>query len=337
MLAPRPQPLGYNCPMADSTSKELLGAYLVVGDDTLKARRVVERLRARMESYGDPAFNTDVFDGESATGEAIVMACGTLPFASEKRLVHVTHADSLKKADSEPVVAYLASPASTTVLLLEAEKLAKSTRLYKAVAKLGKSAVIDCSLPKAYELPKQVEAMAGRYGLKLGKAAAEKLVELVGTDTVHLDSSLQRLSLERGAGATLSAADVEGAVARTASAKPWEFTDAFARRDVAGCLRLLGRLGDSSSFALLTMACNRIRELLAAQSIAGRRDGTTLGQALGMPDWRVKNHGAWARNFSPRELTAALSSARDAEQKMKSGGDADEVFQDWLLATLRRG
>ena len=272
MLAPRPQPLGYNCPMADSTSKELLGAYLVVGDDTLKARRVVERLRARMESYGDPAFNTDVFDGESATGEAIVMACGTLPFASEKRLVHVTHADSLKKADSEPVVAYLASPASTTVLLLEAEKLAKSTRLYKAVAKLGKSAVIDCSLPKAYELPKQVEAMAGRYGLKLGKAAAEKLVELVGTDTVHLDSSLRRLSLERGAGATLSAADVEGAVARTASAKPWEFTDAFARRDVAGCLRLLGRLGDSSSFALLTMACNRIRELLAAQSIAGRRD-----------------------------------------------------------------
>lgn len=322
--------------MAESANKELLPAYLVVGDDTLKARRVVERMRARMESYGDAAFNTDAFDGESASGEAIVMACGTLPFASEKRLVHVTHAEALKKADSEPLVAYLAAPASTTVLLLEAEKLAKSTRLYKAVAKLGKSAVIDCSLPKSYELPRQVEAMAGRYGLRLGKGAAEKLVELVGTDTVHLDSSLQRLSLERGQGASLSAVDVERAVARTASAKPWELTDAFARRDVAACLRLLGRLDDSSSFALLTMCCNRIRELLAAQSIAGRRDGTTLGQVLGMPDWRVKHHGAWARNFTEGELTAALSSARDAEMRMKSGSNADEAFQDWLLATLRR-
>lgn len=233
-------------------------------------------------------------------------------------------------------MAYLASPADTTVLLLEAEKLAKSTRLYKAVAKLGKQAVIDCSLPKAYELPQQVAAMAERYGLRMAKGSAEKLIELTGTDTVHLDAQLQKLSLERGQGTVLQPADLEASVARTAQAKPWDFTDAFARRDAAACMRLLGRLGDSPSFALITMCCNRIRELMAAQSIAARRDGTTLAQALGVPDWRVKNHAAWARNFTPLELQRALSSARDAEMRMKSSSNAEEVFQDWVLGVLRR-
>lgn len=322
--------------MADSANKELLGAYLVVGDDTLKAQRVVERLRKRLEQYGDMAFNAETYDGEAVAGPEVVAACNTMPFASDKRLVHVTHADKLKKADSEALVAYLASPADTTVLLLEADKLAKSTRLYKAVAKLGKQAVIDCSLPKAYELPQQVAAMAERYGLRMAKGSAEKLIELTGTDTVHLDAQLQKLSLERGQGTVLQPADLEASVARTAQAKPWDFTDAFARRDAAACMRLLGRLGDSPSFALITMCCNRIRELMAAQSIAARRDGTTLAQALGVPDWRVKSHAAWARNFTPLELQRALSSARDAEMRMKSSSNAEEVFQDWVLGVLRR-
>lgn len=322
--------------MAANADKELLGAYLVVGDDTLKAQRVTERLRKRLESYGDMAFNSETYNGETAAGPDIVAACNTMPFASDKRLVVVTEADKLKKADSEPLVAYLDSPSPTTVLLLQAEKLAKSTRLYKAVARLGKQAVIDCSLPKAYELPQQVMAMAERYGLKMGKPAAEKLVELVGPDTVHLDAQLQKLSLQYGQGSALRPAEIEASVARTAQAKPWDFTDAFARRDAAACVRLLGRLGGSSSFALITMCCNRIRELMAAQSIAARRDGTTLAQALGMPDWRVKNLGGWARNFTPKELRNALSSARDAEMRMKSSSDSETIFQDWVLNTLRR-
>ena len=322
--------------MAEAKEKELLDAYLVVGDDTLKAQRVVERLRKRLESYGDMAFNSETFSGETASGANVVVACNTMPFASDKRLVVVTQADKLKKADSEPLVAYLESPAPTTVLLLQAEKLAKSTRLYKAVAKLGKQAVIDCALPKAYELPQQVMAMAERYGLKVGKPSAEKLVELVGTDTVHLDAQLQKLSLQFGQGATLRPADIESRVARTAQAKPWDFTDAFARRDAAACMRLLPRLGDAPSFALMTMCCNRIRELMAAQSVAARRDGTTLDAALGLPAWRVKNHAAWARNFTPRELERALSTARDAEMRMKSSSDSEAIFTDWVLGVLRR-
>lgn len=77
------------------------------------------------------------------------------------RLVEVRAADKLKKADAEQLVSYLGSPNGSTVLALVAEKLAKNTRLYKAVAAAGKTAVIDCAPLKRYELPRTA-ALDGR-------------------------------------------------------------------------------------------------------------------------------------------------------------------------------
>mgnify|MGYP002796987890 CR=1 FL=1 len=149
------------------TDAPLLPAYLVVGEDTLKRDAVMKRLRARLSAMGDLSFNDDSFDGETAEGADIVGACDTVPFASPVRLVEVRAADKLKKADAERLVSYLGAPNSSTVLALVAEKLAKNTRLYKAVAAHGKTAVIDCSLPKRYELPKMVRSMAVGHGVTL--------------------------------------------------------------------------------------------------------------------------------------------------------------------------
>ena len=134
------------------TESNLLPAYLVNGEDELKRETVLKRLRARMDKLGDMDFNSDTFDGVDAVGADIVTACNTMPCASEARLVVVRNADALTKADSEAVVEYLASPSPTTVLALVARKLAKNTRLYKAVDALGKQAVIDCAPKKAYDL-----------------------------------------------------------------------------------------------------------------------------------------------------------------------------------------
>ena len=77
--------------MAAQSKKEspLLAAYLVVGEDALKRNRVMARLRKRLESMGDLAFNSDTFDGQNAKGADVVAACKTMPFVSDMRLVEV--------------------------------------------------------------------------------------------------------------------------------------------------------------------------------------------------------------------------------------------------------
>ncbi|MCI9261127.1 DNA polymerase III subunit delta [uncultured Adlercreutzia sp.] len=323
--------------MSDTkTSPEFLGAYLVVGEDALKRETVIKRLRARLEKLGDIAFNSDDFDGEVATGEEIVSACNTVPFASPYRLVYVRNAEKLKKADSEPLVEYLKAPNATTVLALEAEKLAKSTRLYKAVAALGAKAVISCAPPKSWELPKQVRAMATSHGIVMTEGAAAALVELVGEDTVHLDSELQKIALSHQGADAVTDREVRALVARTSEVKPWNFTDAYADRNLARCLTLLSMMDSASPLQLIALCTGRIRELMCAQSLNARGEGGMLAKTLGLPDWRVKNHRAQARRFTAAELRHALAMARDAEQAIKSGADDDETFRAWVVETLKR-
>lgn len=329
--------IGYNEPMTNANEQNsLLAAYLVVGEDALKRDAVVARLRARLEKMGDLSFNADDFDGETAEGVDIVAACNTMPFASPVRLVYVRNVEKLKKADSEELVTYLKAPSESTVLALEAEKLAKNTRLYKAVAGVGAKAVIDCAPPKRWELPKQVRAMATGHGIVLTEGAAEALVELVGENTVHLDNELKKIALAHSGADAVSEREIRGLVARTSEVKPWDFTAAFAERNLPKCLHLLSQMESASPHALIAMCATRIRELMAAQAMMRRGTPKALAQALGQPDWKVKSHGAWARNFTDAELRAALVSSRDTERAMKSGADEDEAFYRWLVDTLRR-
>ena len=83
---------------------------------------------------------------------------------AEFRLVILTNCDKLPKAMSEPLVEYFANPSPTTVCLVVATTLAKNTRLYKAIKKLGDKAIIDCAPKKTWEMPPQVVKMAAAHG-----------------------------------------------------------------------------------------------------------------------------------------------------------------------------
>lgn len=315
-----------------------LPAYLINGEDELKRETVLKRLRTRLSEFGDMDFNSDVFDGDTAEGADIVTACNTMPFASDKRLVVVHRADALKKADSEALVEYLAAPCETTVLALVAQKLAKNTRLYKAAAAVGKQAVIDCAPKKRYELPATVRSMAVSHGITVTDAGAQCLIDLVGENTVRLDAELKKLALAHTGNQPLGPAQVQALVSRSAEVKPWEFTDAFAARNVAACVKLWNKMDSASPYALIGMCTTRVRELLTCRALAQRGESGTkaLAAHLKVPDWRVKNHANWARGWTSAELRHALSTARDAERAMKSGADENAAFLNWAIETMAR-
>ena len=316
--------------------QQLLPAYLIVGEDALKRETAMKRLRARLSSLGDLSFNSDVFKGDSASGSDIVSACNTLPFASPVRLVEVRGAESLAKADAEAIVTYLAAPSDTTVLALTCEKLAKNTRLYKAVAKLGKSAVIDCAPPARRELPKLVRSMAQSHGITLTAGAVDRLIDLVGEDTVRLDGELKKLALSHRGGGSVNEHEVASTVGRTAEAKPWEFVDAFSARNVHGCIDSLQRMPSASPYALLPMCIRRLRELICARSLMARGSVGGLSSELHIPDWQAKKRVSWARGFSDEELRRAIVSGRDAERAMKSGSDPEGVLVEWVVSVASR-
>lgn len=311
-----------------------LPAYLAVGDDALKRERVAERLERRIENL---SFNSESFDGEGARGSDIVAACNTLPFMSAVRLVTVKNADKLRGADAQAVVDYLAQPAESAVLALYAQALAKNTRLYRAVARFGDAAVIDCATVARRDLPAFVASMARTYGLVLRPDASRLLIDLVGSDTVRIDAELRKLSLAHPGDGAVGADEVGRLVARTAEPKIWEFVDALSERDAAKCLRLRARMGSSSPFGMLAACITRVRDLAVMRALMERGQVGRATDYVKGPPWKVREaFPRYARNYTSAELREALRAARDAERQMKSGADPDMAFERWYLSLIAR-
>jgi DNA polymerase-3 subunit delta len=309
----------------------LLPAYLVVGADQLKRETAVTRLKARLDQ-GLAAFNLDERTASSDMDPTdIAISLNTLPLGESFRLVLIHDANKLPKPVSETIVSYLTNPNPGCVLCLVAETLAKNTRLYKAVAKVGKRSVIDCTPLKTRDLPSYLMKHAQAMGIMLDARAAAELVSRVGESTVLLDQQLKTLREICAQTGRIELRDVETHVARTAEVKPWEFLDKVASGDSRRALELYRHMQNPSHLALLTLIVRRVRELICARSLMDRGQERGVAQALGRQEWQVRSVVQAARRFSVSQLVDVLAACATCERELKGGADGETSFLRLVL------
>lgn len=316
--------------------QELLRGYLIVGTDELKRKATLTRLKARLDA-GLEAFNLDerTASADLDAGE-LLASLYTAPIGP-LRLVIVHAADKLPKEVSEALIGYFEKPNPSCTLALVVDRLAKNTRLYKAVAALGKQAVIDCSPIEARDLPSHVKKLAQAHGIVIDAPAAQELIARVGDTATMLDTQIAVLAeICRDAG-VIRKADVEEHVARTAEVKPWPFLDAISARNAAGALAQYRLLGEGQAIRILSLLAARIRDLICARSMEERGTASLLAQELGKADWQVRSYPKWARAFKAGELEQALHACAAGDAALKRGAHADRVVIDLIFSICGRG
>ena len=313
--------------MAQASNNQLLRAYLAVGGDSLKRQTATTRIKARVEeSFAD--FNLDEIHPSSDLDPGLVVnSLQTLPFGDGPRIVVIYEADKLLKDVSEAIIKYLEDPNPSCVLFMESAKLAKNTRLYKAVAACGKNAIINCEPLKRWNLAPKVIKMAQVHGLTLTADGADELIGRAGEDTVMLDRQLANLADLLGAGARVDAPEVAANVAQTAEVKPWAFLDALSARDVGRAMSLYRLIGVKQAIRLHSLVCGRVRELICAKAMAQRGGSTNdLMRELGKQQFQVRNHMRWASRFDMDELVGILLACEHCDLALKGSEDSDAAF-----------
>ncbi len=291
------------------------------------------RLRHRVAEVADLDFNFEAFDGENADADDIVAASNTMPFLSERRLVVVRNVDKMAKSGHDVLAAYAADPSPSTVLVLVATKMAKNTKLYKAVDRLG--GIAEYAAPRKSEYPREVQRMFADRGRSIDVDAAELLVTAVGYDLRRLNTETDKAVAFVGARAEVTRADIERVVSTTAVGSVFELCDAVANKDAATGLRLLGELlgNGESIYGVHALALRTIRDLIVARSAidAGAGSLGEIARRVGRPDWQVKNLPRQARGFEAEELADALRAAAESEAQMKTSRDPRLAFERWLV------
>lgn len=304
--------------MAQAT---LLPAYLIVGSNEPKRDQALARLKKRAE--GDfEAFNLEELEAANiAEAPQLLSSLNALPFGADQRIVIVRDAEKLQKPVSEAVIKYLEAPNEQCVLCLVATTLAKSTRLYKAVAKVDKKAVIDCAAPAKRDLVPYVQKIAAAHGASIDFDAAQELVERSGDSTQMLDNQMVGLVNLLGGAGHINRQLVCDNVARIAEVKPWEFLDLLCSRNTNKSLEALALLADNSPLGLLSLITGRVRELTVARALCQRGQSASIPEALNKQQWQVKNYPRWSNLFKDHELEHCLHTCAQTEASLKSGAD----------------
>ena len=300
----------------------LLPAYLIVGANELMRNEAVARMKGRLEP-GLDVFNLDerAASADLSAGD-IVASLNTVPMGAGPRIVLITEADRLPKPVSEAIIEYLKNPNPGCTLCLVSEKLAKNTRLYKALAKVGPHSVVDCAPKKRWELPKTVLKMGSVHGVQIDQDAAEELISRVGESTTMLDTQVKTLASLCRATGRVTRADVEAHVVRTAEVKPWDFLDAVCDRDAARALGLYQLMQKPSKARQAKLAGKESSALVAAFQRRGPapcplrlRGLRTLAQ-----DWRGPRH-----HLRP---SGHGNLRRDIKKKPRSRSCGARAYQD---------
>jgi len=327
------------------TKAKLKPINLIISDQDLLRAEALTRLRQRMTEEGvDLDLDSQTIEAETMDVSTFASATGTLPFMSPQRLVIVQNIDKLKAADAcvLAIIKYCEDPNPTTVLALTAQRLPKTTKLYKAAAKAG--LVIERKAPTKKDLPQHVSLMFAQAGIKASMLDSNTLINLVGDDLASLNSAIEQLAAfkdvagRRKAGddslVSISQIEITNLIGDTSEVKAWELTDALANKEGSKTLDILARLsrseGESVHFLVVFLLATKLRELLTARVLIDRGEGSsslliehlqnhsTKGKGRSLQPWLADRLLRQARQFKTAELRDGLRELAEVEYTMKT-------------------
>ncbi len=327
--------------LAEARARALRPVYLVLGEEGLVQREVIDALRAATDVGVVTGFNEDRWVASDTSADRVVAAASTAPMMARQRFVLLTGIDRWdKKGDDnlDTLAAYASDPAPTTVLVVAGPKLNASRKLVRAAKK--DDFLVTCSVLHRRELPGWITARATAMGHPLGRGIADTLAELAGPELANVLDALQRLSLYVGEGSPIDEDAVAAVVTRVRQETVWALVDALATRDLGKALAALRDAYDArdNGLPLLGAIAWRTRQLVKFQgALTEGRSGAAAAQAAGVAPFKAKEVETTVRRLPAGALDRWLLLLAEADLALKgSRRGGSDVIATMLVDMCRR-
>ena len=315
-------------------------AYLIHGDDHGRIAERRARLRAMAESESGTQ-GVELFEGDTATPEAVAGALNAMTFALGRRFIVVDGVERWTDKQLDPLEAALRSiPEDTTVAFFAREdgRTKAPARLHDAVKKAGGDIRAEASV-KPWELPKWVIAHARELGLQLEPDTARALIAQVGERQQRLLRELEKLALYAGQGARVDAALLEELAAPSAEHRAWSLADAILTRDApaATALYLTLRSQGERLPGLLYWMSTRVRTAHeVATALEAGQPAAQIKRTLRMPSKAADRLIADAGRSGAEQLERTIEELAELELASRGGGSGGAGEDTAALLAIRR-
>ena len=188
------------------------------------------------------------------------------------------------------------------------------------------------------DVPSWVIQRARKKGADIGRAAANELAQLIGSDLRALDTEIDKLSTYAALGASIEVDDIRALVAG-AGAGIFALHDAIAERRPAAALAILHSqlAGGSDPTEIYNQVVALVRRLLVVKELTAERKPLAHNAppfGLSSSPFALEKLQRQAARISVSELERAYELLRDTDIAVKTGRLDPELALNLVVAEL---
>jgi DNA polymerase-3 subunit delta len=267
---------------------------------------------------------------------AVLDACRTPPFLTDRRLIVVRDGENLDAAQTKEVVAYLKDPLETTIFILVVGGKSASATLRKAFGAAGY--VVDAQPgANARARDEWFSEHLATAPVRLEGAALGLLKAHLGEDVARLEGILGALAAAYGPGSMIRPDELEPFLGSEGSVAPWDLTDAIDAGDTSKALHTLSRMMEAGERHPLQILATLHRHIGAMLRLDGEDafGEVEAARAVGMNAYPAGKALRQCRRLGHVGVSRAVALLADADIDLRGrAGWPPELVMEVLVARL---
>lgn len=262
--------------------------YMFTGETDIRRDYELNKLIEKTLDATFADFDLERFDGDTTSGEAVVVAAMTAPLGSGKKVVIVDRVDKLRPEEQLYLAEFIPRLSQNTCLILLSTdeyltKQKKESRLgSKEFGDIGPEAdgttgkrrkglqpelletvrehgkIYNFAKMKPDDLRMIVQDLLKEYGLQIQPTALQSLVQALESNPTALAREIEKLATYMGERKTVTSSDIDSVVTRTMEDRVFRMIDAIATRRPDQALKYLGE-----TFSVSTRPDDEVTRILA--------------------------------------------------------------------------
>lgn len=319
--------------IADIRKRQIAPIYILSGEEGYFIDKIAELLEKMLVTDDSCDFDFTVVYGADADGTGVVNEARRFPMMSDKQLVILREAQSMRDARNqlEKMASYAASPSPSSVLVICFKgDVIKSTSSFvkKTIASGG--VVFESNKPKDWQLENFVTDYCKERKVTIDRNATALLVSSIGNDLSRLFSEIDKLLIASDKGTPITPEVIEKNIGISKDFNNFELVAAISGRNFPKAMQIVNYFKSNPkqnpTIVTGTILFNFFSNLLLAHYAPEKSERGLMAQLKFRSPYQLIDINRGLPNYGAWSCTRIVHAIREFDCRSKGIGSVEDSY-----------